>query len=76
MKPGYYDYINYGHVQWALGNKRDASRALSSILRDLNFEMDDFLKTMEDDRHILVQNGINQKDIPLMLDYLHYRLMK
>jgi hypothetical protein len=38
--------------------------------------MVDFLKAMEEDRPILVTNGINQKDIPLMLDYLHYRLMK
>jgi len=75
-KPGYYDYINYGHLQWALGNKRDAVELYIQSLRDLNFEMDDFLKTMEDDRSILIENGINQKDIPLMLDYLHYRLMK
>ncbi|MEA3460477.1 MAG: tetratricopeptide repeat protein [Bacteroidota bacterium] len=75
-KPGYYDYINYGHLQWALGNKRDAVELYIQSLRDLNFEMADFLKTMEDDRPILVANGINQKDIPLMLDYLHYRLMK
>jgi tetratricopeptide (TPR) repeat protein len=75
-KPGYYDYINYGHLQWALGNKRDAVELYVQSLRDLNFEMTDFLKTMEDDRHILVANGINQKDIPLMLDYLHYRLTK
>lgn len=75
-KPGYYDYINYGHLQWALGNKRDAVELYVQSLRDLNFEMDDFLKTMEDDHSILIENGINQKDIPLMLDYLHYRLMK
>ena len=75
-KPGYYDYINYGHLQWALGNKRDAVELYVQSLRDLNFEMEDFLKTMQDDRSILVENGINQKDIPLMLDYLHYRLMK
>lgn len=75
-KPGYYDYINYGHLQWALGNKKDAVELYVQSLRDLNFEMEDFLKTMEDDRSMLVENGINQKDIPLMLDYLHYRLMK
>jgi tetratricopeptide (TPR) repeat protein len=75
-KPGHYDYINYGHLQWALGNKKDAVELYLQSLRDLNFELEDFLKTMEDDRSILVENGINQKDIPLMLDYLHYRLMK
>jgi len=76
LKPGYYDYINYGHVQWALGNKRDAIELYIQSLRDLNFEMEDFLKTMEEDQSMLIRNGINKKDIPLMLDYLHYRLMK
>jgi len=75
-KPGYFDYINYGHVQWAMGNKKDAVELYIQSLGDPNFEMEDFLKTMEDDRKLLVANGINQKDIPLMLDYLHYRLMK
>lgn len=75
-KPGHYDYINYGHLQWALGKKKDAVELYLQSLRDLDFEMEDFLKTMEDDRSILIENGINQKDIPLMLDYLHYRLMK
>jgi tetratricopeptide (TPR) repeat protein len=75
-KPGYYDYINYGHLQWARGNKRDAIELYIQSLRDLKFEMGDFLKTMEDDREMLIGNGINQEDIPLMLDYLHYRLMK
>jgi tetratricopeptide (TPR) repeat protein len=76
LKPGYYDYINYGHVQWALGRKREAVELYIQSLRDLNFEMDDFLKTMEEDQTFLLANGINKKDIPLMLDYLHYRLMK
>ena len=76
LKPGYYDYINYGHVQWALGNKRDAIELYIQSLRDLQFEMDDFLKTMEEDQSLLILNGINEKDIPLMLDYLHYRLVK
>ncbi|MDF1573803.1 MAG: hypothetical protein P1P86_01245 [Bacteroidales bacterium] len=75
-KPGYYDYINYGHLQWALGKKRDAVELYIQSLRDINFEMEDYLKTMEDDRALLIANGINEKDIPLMLDYLHYRLMK
>ncbi len=74
--PGHYDYINYGHVQWALGKKRDAVELYLQSLRDLKFDLEDFLKTMEEDRSILIQNGILEKDIPLMLDYLHYRLMK
>jgi tetratricopeptide (TPR) repeat protein len=76
LKPGYYDYINYGHLQWALGNRKEAIELYVQSLRDLKFGMVDFLKTMEEDQPILVQNGINRKDIPLMLDYLHYSLNK
>jgi tetratricopeptide (TPR) repeat protein len=75
LKPSSYDYINYGHVQWALGNKKDAIELYAQSLRDLQFEMKDFLKTMEEDQEILIRNGIHKKDIPLMLDYLHYRLI-
>ncbi len=75
-KPGYYDYINYGHVQWALGKKKEAIELYIQSLRDLEFEMEDFLKTIAEDKPLLVRNGINEQDIPLMLDYLHYRLIK
>jgi len=75
-KPGHYDFINYGHVQWARGMKKDAVELYLQSLRDLKFEMEDFQKTMEEDRSMLIQNGILEQDIPLMLDYLHYRLMK
>jgi len=76
LKPGHYDYINFGHVQWALGNKKEAIELYIQSLMDPQFEMDDFLKTMEEDKSLLIRNGIKGKDIPLMLDYLHYRLKK
>ena len=75
-KPGYYDYMNYGHLQWALGNKREAVELYIESLKDDAFGMENFLKTMEEDQSLLVRNGINRKDIPLMLDYLHYRLVQ
>ncbi len=75
-KPGHYDLINYGHVKWALGEKREAVELYIQSLRDASFGMEEFLKTMEEDQALLVKNGINRKDIPLMLDYLHYRLMQ
>lgn len=73
-KPGYYDYINYGHVLWARGLMKEAIEMYVQSVRDLEFEMDDFLKSMDGDRSLLIANGINEKDIPLMMDYLHYRL--
>ncbi len=75
LKPGHYDYINYGHVLWAQGKKREAIELYIQSLRDLKFGMEGFLRTMEEDRALLISNGINEKDIPLMLDFLHYRLV-
>jgi len=76
LKPGYYDYINFGHLQWALGNRKEAIEMYIQSLRDVNFGMEDFLKTMEEDQGMLVVNGISREDIPLMIDYLHYSLNK
>ncbi len=75
-KPGYYDFINYGHVKWALGRKKEAIELYIQSLKDVDFEMEDFLKIMAEDRPLLIRNDIHEKDIPLMLDYLHYRLAK
>ncbi len=72
--PGHYDYINYGHLQWSLGNKRDAIEFYVKSLCGPDFEMKDFVKTMEEDKSLLLRNGVNPEDIPLMLDYLRYRL--
>ncbi|MFO7934870.1 MAG: tetratricopeptide repeat protein [Bacteroidales bacterium] len=76
LTPGHYDYMNYGHLQWALGNRKKAIELYIQSLKDPEFEMDDFLKSMEEDRPVLTRNGISNKDIPLMLDYLHYQLKK
>jgi tetratricopeptide (TPR) repeat protein len=76
LTPGHYDYMNYGHLQWALGNRKKAIELYIQSLKDPEFEMNDFLKTMEEDRPVLTRNGISKKDIPLMLDYLHYQLKK
>ena len=53
---------------------KEAIEMYVQSLRDLNFELEDFMRTMEEDRSMLVRNGINEKDIALMMDYLHYRL--
>ncbi|MBN1132076.1 MAG: tetratricopeptide repeat protein [Bacteroidales bacterium] len=71
-KPDYYDYINYGHVLWALGKRKEAIEQYSQSLKDPGFGMNDFLKVMEDDKKFLIQNGVDRNDIPLLLDYLHY----
>ncbi len=61
------DYLNAGHVAWRLGNLEKAAElygkaALESSSREAFREM--FSK----DKETLIKQGINEKDIPLMMD--------
>ncbi|EGF59149.1 tetratricopeptide repeat protein [Bacteroides fluxus] len=61
------DYLNAGHVAWRLGNLEKAAElygkaALESGSREAFREM--FSK----DKETLIKQGINEKDIPLMMD--------
>lgn len=66
-KPLATDYLNAGHVAWRLGNIEKAAEyygkaALESGSREVFWEM--FSK----DKDTLVKQGIDEKDIPLMMD--------
>jgi tetratricopeptide (TPR) repeat protein len=67
-----YDYMNLGHVEWCLGNRKAALKnyKLSVTREDNNMKL--FLAGFEEDKSILVKHGIDTKEIPLMLDYLKY----
>ncbi len=68
-KPLATDYLNAGHVAWRLGNIEKAAElygkaALESGSREVFWEM--FSK----DKDTLVKQGIDEKDIPLMMDLI------
>jgi len=69
-----YDFMNMGHVEWCLGNRQLAIKnyKLSVNRGDNNFKS--FQMGFEDDKQYLKKNGIDLKEIPLMLDYLKYQL--
>jgi tetratricopeptide (TPR) repeat protein len=69
-----YDFMNMGHVEWCLGDRQAAIKnyKLSVNRGDNNFKS--FQQGFEEDRQYLISNGIDAKDIPLMLDYLKYQL--
>lgn len=69
-----FDYINLGHVEWCIGNRKSAVRnyKLSINRSDNNLKL--FLSSFEEDKQYLIKNGIDQKEIPLLLDYLKYQL--
>lgn len=68
-----YDFMNMGHVEWCLGNHQSAIKnyKLSVNRGDKNFRS--FQQGFEEDKRYLITNGIDPKEIPLMLDYLKYQ---
>lgn len=69
-----YDFMNMGHVEWCLGNRKAALKnyKLSVNRGDNNFKS--FQQGFDEDKQYLVKNGIDPSEIPLMLDYLKYQL--
>jgi len=71
---GYYDFVNSGHVKWALGKRKEAIDLYIRAVQDPACDIGKLLATLEEDKPLLLKNGVTAGDIPLMLDYLHYRL--
>jgi tetratricopeptide (TPR) repeat protein len=74
QEPNYYDYINYGHLKWAVGDRKSAIENYILSINHKNFTFQDFQKTMEADSSLLINMGIEREEIYLMMDYLRYRL--
>lgn len=70
--PDYYDYVNYGHVKWAMGDRKAAIENYILSTNFSNFSLSEMHKIMEDDTSLLLKNGIDKDEIPLMMDYLRY----
>jgi tetratricopeptide (TPR) repeat protein len=83
-QPNRHDYMNMGHVQWSLGNRKSALEYYQrSIFKEKSsaeegskegFSEAEFLEVFEEDLPRLLDQGINSDDIPIMLDQLRYFL--
>jgi tetratricopeptide (TPR) repeat protein len=73
-KPNKYDYMNMGHVQWSLGNRREALEFYQKSIADGGFTEVEFLEVFAEDKVHLLGRGVEKDDIPLMLDQLRYFL--
>jgi tetratricopeptide (TPR) repeat protein len=69
-----YDYINFGHVEWCLGKKKDAIKLYVKSIREKDNNLKLFMESFHDDEPILIQKGIDPDEIPIMLDYLQYQM--
>jgi tetratricopeptide (TPR) repeat protein len=67
-----YDFMNLGHVEWCLGNRKAALKNYKlSLSRDDN-NIKSFMAGFEEDKKYLRQSGIDPREINFMLDYLKY----
>lgn len=73
-KPNQYDLLNMGHLNWCMGNKEKAFKYYKESIRKKGNTYQKFLAAFESDRPHLLANGIDEKDIPILLDYLQYQL--
>lgn len=69
-----HDYINMGHLAFCKGKMKEAVELYRQSLLKGQINRDDFLRIFNDDRPVLTINGVNNDDIPLLLDYLFYIL--
>ena len=71
-----HDYLNLGHVEWCLGNKAEAINNYKEALKASQFNFDWFTAEYLTDSKHLIKNGIEQIDIPLMLDFIKMSIEK
>ncbi|ADV44988.1 tetratricopeptide repeat protein [Bacteroides helcogenes] len=61
------DHLNAGHVAWCLGNIEKAAEFYGKAASESD-SREAFLEMFNKDKEILIKQGIDEKDIPLMLD--------
>ena len=69
QKPLAIDYMNAGHVAWTMGDIQKAT-ALYGKSITANGNRERFLEMFRKDKEALLKQGIQEEDIPLMLDLL------
>ena len=72
--PTKHDLMNMGHVQWSLGNRKEALDFYKKSITEGGFSEEEFISVFDEDLHHLVAQGINKDDVPIMLDHLRYSL--
>jgi len=69
-----HDYINKGHLALCMGKKKEAVEFYRQALTAGKMKGEDFIRIFNEDKPLLISNGVNPDDIPILLDYLFYIL--
>ena len=69
-----HDLINIGHIQLCKGNRKEAIQYYLKCLHSPDISMDEFIKLFDQDLKYIKKHGIDENDIPILLDQLRYSL--
>jgi tetratricopeptide (TPR) repeat protein len=73
-KPAEHDYLNAGHVELALNNRKAALNDYLQALYLLDNKADVFISLFESDKQVLVDSGVDENFFPLLFDELKYKI--
>lgn len=74
MEPNAYDYMNAGHLAFCKGDREQAADYYISSVKMRYGDIRSFLKGFVSDKHILISCGVDKNEIPLMIDYVRFRV--
>lgn len=72
LEPNAYDYINAGHLAFCRGDKQQAAEYYISSIRKRDGDLRSFLKGFFADSNVLIRNGVDKDELPLMVDYIRF----
>jgi tetratricopeptide (TPR) repeat protein len=71
-KPDANDYMNNGHIAFALKKRDKALQFYLQSLNMLNHKIESWVDQMHNDIEVLMANGISKDDIMLMIDEVYF----
>jgi len=72
--PGPFDLMNAGHVKLCLKKRNEALQLYKKSKTDLFFASNSFSSSFEEDVPYLLKNGIGKEELPLLMDYLLFKI--
>ena len=73
-KPLMVDFLNAGHLEWLQGSALKAIQMYKKGIRLTHTAQSEFFELFEKDLPVLLEQGINRADIPVVRDGLLYQL--
>lgn len=72
-KPSVHDYMNAGHVELCIGNKKSALEYYTKAIQQVD-NFDKFEQLFDEDKKELILAGVDSSFFPFLLDGLRYKL--